>query len=88
MKQKSNIHSYADYIDACTKLGLDLSLPKTYIPHDLKYWHDYRIDEETAKDKLRRRSQGLCQHCGNKFKKKFLLFGEQICTKCGRKKDY
>lgn len=45
MKQKSNIHSYADYIDACTKLGLDLSLPKTYIPHDLKYWHDYRIDE-------------------------------------------
>lgn len=50
--------------------------------------HDYRIDEETAKDKLRRRSQGLCQHCGNKFKKKFLLFGEQICTKCGRKKDY
>ena len=49
---------------------------------------DYRIDEEAAKDKLRRRSQGLCQHCGNKFKKKFLLFGEQICTKCGRKKDY
>lgn len=46
------------------------------------------VDEEAAKDKLRHRSQGLCQHCGNKFKKKFLLFGEQICTKCGRKKDY
>jgi hypothetical protein len=50
--------------------------------------HENGVDEETAKGKLRRRSQGLCQHCGNKFKKKFLLFGEQICTKCGRKKDY
>lgn len=50
--------------------------------------YDHRIDEEAVMDKFRRRSQCLCQHCGSKFKKKFLLFGEQICTKCGRKKDY
>ena len=49
IKQKSNIHSYADYIDACKKLDLNMSLPKTYIPHDLKYWHDYRIDEYCTK---------------------------------------
>jgi hypothetical protein len=47
------------------------------------------IDEqENTKDKLRRRSQGLCQHCGNPFKKKYLFFGDSLCVKCGKKKDY
>ena len=45
-------------------------------------------EEKLARDQLISRLLGLCQHCGSKFKKKFLLFGEQICTKCGRKKDY
>ena len=44
-KQNSNIHYYADYIHACKSLNMDLSLPRNYIPHNLKYWHDYRIDE-------------------------------------------
>ena len=28
---------------------MDLSLPRNYIPHNLKYWHDYRIDEYCTK---------------------------------------
>lgn len=50
--------------------------------------HNHKIDEEDAEEKFRRRSKGLCEHCGGIFKKKFLLFGRRICTKCGRKKDY
>lgn len=48
-KQNSNIHFYADYIHACKSLNMDLSLPRNYIPHNLKYWHDYRIDEYCTK---------------------------------------
>ena len=48
-KQDTNVHFYADYIQACEKLNLDLSLPRVYIPHNLKYWHDYRIDEYCTK---------------------------------------
>lgn len=49
-KQGTNISSYADYIDACNYLGLDMSLPKNRYPHDFKRWHDIRIDEyHTAK---------------------------------------
>lgn len=43
--QETNLESYADYLDACIYLGLDLSLEKNYIPHDFKRWHDIRIDE-------------------------------------------
>ena len=49
-KQGTNISSYADYIDACNYLGLDMTLPKNLYPHDFKRWHDIRIDEyHTAK---------------------------------------
>lgn len=30
----------------------------------------------------------VCQHCGGSFKKKYILFGDYICVKCGKKKDY
>lgn len=29
-----------------------------------------------------------CQHCGGSFKKKYILLGDYICVKCGKKKDY
>ena len=49
-KQNANISSYSDYLNACTYLGLDMSLPKNRLPHDFKRWHDIRIDEyHTAK---------------------------------------
>ncbi len=49
-KQGINISSYADYIKACTYLGLDMSLPKNLYPHDFQHWHDMRIDQfHTAK---------------------------------------
>ena len=49
-KQGTNISSYADYIDACNYLGLDMGLPKNRFPHDFKRWHNIRIDEyHTAK---------------------------------------
>lgn len=34
------------------------------------------------------RKQGLCQYCGGAFKKKFFFFSSNICSRCGRKKDY
>lgn len=43
---------------------------------------------ENYKEKLRRRSQGLCQKCGSSLRRKYFIFGESICTKCGMKKDY
>lgn len=46
------------------------------------------ISTEDYIDKIRRRSQGLCQHCGGIFKRKFLVFGEYTCIKCGKQKDY
>ncbi len=46
------------------------------------------IDDENTNDKQMRRSQSLCQYCGSSFKRKYLIFGEFICVKCGKKKDY
>ena len=41
---------YLDYFNACTYLGLDMTLERNRFPHDLKRWHDIRIDEyHTAK---------------------------------------
>ena len=34
------------------------------------------------------RNQGLCQHCGGAFKKKLIFFTSDICSRCGKKKDY
>ena len=34
------------------------------------------------------RNQGLCQHCGGALKKKFVFFTSNICSQCGKKKDY
>lgn len=49
-KQNTDYHSYLDYLDACTYLGLDMNLDKNRFPHDFKRWHDIRIDEyATAK---------------------------------------
>ncbi len=49
-KQDANISSYADYLKACTYLGLDMSQDKNRLPHNFKHWHDIRIDEyRTAK---------------------------------------
>ena len=44
--------------------------------------------EKIDKQKASYRNQGLCQHCGGTFKKKFLFFTSDICSRCGKKKDY
>lgn len=44
--------------------------------------------EKIDRQKASYRSQGLCQHCGGMFKKKFLFFTSDICSRCGKKKDY
>lgn len=44
-KQETSIESYADYLKACKKLGLDMNDEKNRYPHDFKYWHDIRIDQ-------------------------------------------
>lgn len=44
--------------------------------------------EKIDKQKASYRNQGLCQHCGGTFKKKFLFFTSNICSRCGKKKDY
>lgn len=43
--KQTNPYTYLDYLKACQKLGLDMSLPKNRFPHDFKRWHDIRIDE-------------------------------------------
>ncbi|MDE6274941.1 MAG: PcfJ domain-containing protein [Clostridia bacterium] len=49
-KQETHLSSYADYLQACNYLGLDMSQNKNRFPHDFKRWHDIRIDEyRTAK---------------------------------------
>ncbi len=49
-KQCTNLSSYADYLDACIYLGLNLNEEKNYVPHNFQRWHDIRIDEyRTAK---------------------------------------
>lgn len=44
-----NLSSYKDYIDACKRLKIDMSLDKNRIPHDFKKWHDIRIDEYNSR---------------------------------------
>ncbi len=52
-KQDTNLHTYADYLDACIYLGLDLTEEKHRIPHDFKRWHDIRTDEENTQRALK-----------------------------------
>ncbi len=41
--------SYYDYLNACEKLGLDMTKDKNLVPHDFKFWHDTRINEYNSK---------------------------------------
>jgi len=43
-KQKTNISSYADYLKACSYLGMNMADEKNRLPHDFQRWHDIRID--------------------------------------------
>lgn len=45
VKQKTNGHSYNDYLTACQYLNIDMNEEKNRYPHDFKKWHDIRIDE-------------------------------------------
>ena len=47
--QKTNAHTYADYLKACEYLGLDMTEEKNRFPHDFKRWHDMRIDQYATK---------------------------------------
>ena len=48
-KQKTHLHSYKDYLEACEELGVDMTEKKNRYPHDFKRWHDIRIDEYATK---------------------------------------
>ncbi len=49
-EQGINPYSYKDYYNACTYLGLDMSMNKNRYPHNFKLWHDIRTGEyKTAK---------------------------------------
>lgn len=58
-RQKTDAHTYADYLKACEYLGLDMTEEKNRFPHDFRRWHDIRIDQYAAKkadeDKEKRR---------------------------------
>jgi hypothetical protein len=43
VKQDSNPHTYLDYLNACNRLGLNMSIPKNRYPHNFNRWHDIRI---------------------------------------------
>ena len=44
-KQETDCSSYADYLKACEKLNLDMTIDKNKYPKDFKKWHDIRIDQ-------------------------------------------
>lgn len=49
LSEKSiGISLYKDYIEACEKLKLDMTLEKNLFPHDFMRWHDIRMDEYTT----------------------------------------
>jgi len=67
--QKQNTYSdyYIDYLNACEYLGLDMNLDKNKMPHNLRRWHDIRIDEyHLAKIKANEKEK---QNFYNKFQK-------------------
>ncbi|MFR6055480.1 MAG: PcfJ domain-containing protein [Eubacteriales bacterium] len=49
LRQKTNAHTYLDYLKACNDLGLDMTEEKNRFPHDFKRWHDIRIDQYATK---------------------------------------
>ena len=44
-KQETDCRSYADYLEACEELNLDMTIDKNRYPKDFKKWHDIRIDQ-------------------------------------------
>lgn len=50
-----DVYTYADYIDACVYINIDLSQEKNLIPHDFKRWHDERIEQRHILEKERHR---------------------------------
>ena len=44
-KQETDCSTYADYLKACEKLNLDMTIDKNKYPKDFKKWHDSRIDQ-------------------------------------------
>ncbi len=50
-----DVYTYADYINACNYLNIDLSQEKNLIPHDFKRWHDERIEQQRILEKERHR---------------------------------
>lgn len=45
IKQNMGLASYADYFNACRYLNINMTEEKNYMPHNLRYWHDIRIDQ-------------------------------------------
>lgn len=44
-KQKTETSSYSDYLIACEKIGLDMTIEKNKYPKDFQKWHNIRIDQ-------------------------------------------
>lgn len=53
-----------------------------------EYNNQMRLLSHELKKQERYRLMGLCQYCGGNLLKKYLLFGDSFCVKCGKKKDY
>lgn len=60
-EQDTNLSSYADYLSACSHLGIDMQETKNKYPHNFKHWHDVRIDQYHTKlaEEDERRKQEL-----------------------------
>lgn len=56
-----NVYTYADYIDACVYLNIDLTQEKNLIPHDFKRWHDERIEQRRILEKEKHRKWVIAQ---------------------------
>jgi len=48
LNQKTSIYSYMDYIEACRKIGLDMTIDKNFKPKEFNKWHEIRTTEYRA----------------------------------------
>ncbi len=73
IKQKTDGNCYADYLEACEYLQLDMNLDKNRYPHDFKRWHDIRIDEyHSAKAKADAKARRKLYRQFSKVSNKYL----------------
>lgn len=73
---------YLDYLTACLYLKLDMTRAKNRLPHNLKYWHDVRIDQyATAKAIAKAKENKADAKKAREIQKNFMKHFTSVATK-------